>query len=144
MARHNKKVSYMTRLLKLNEINSNLFFVFPIITGYLSRDVIYFSLSASIFIVSFYYHFYKENNNNGLYVKYYRALDIFVATLSYIYMFYFIFMYVPEFKSTLYGLLIATIVAYLFSKRELGKKFNAHTYFHVAIGLVAGVIPLFV
>ena len=130
-------------MLNLNEVNSNWFFILPIITGYLSKDVIYFSLSVSIFIVSFYYHFYKENNSIGLYVKYYRALDIIVATLSYIYMFYFIFMYVPEFKSTLYGLLVGTIVAYLFSKRELGKKFNAHTYFHVAIGIVAGVIPLF-
>ncbi len=133
----------MTRIFKLNEVNSNLFFILPIFTGYLSKDVIYFSLSVSIFIVSFYYHFYKENNSSGLYVKYYRALDILVATLSYIYMFYFIFMYVPEFKSTLYGLLVVTIISYFFSKRGLGKKFNIHTYFHVAIGIVAGVIPLF-
>lgn len=133
----------MTRMSKLNEINSNWFFILPIITGYLSKDVIYFSLSVSIFIVSFYYHFYKENNSNSLYVKHYRALDILVATLSYIYMFYFIFMYVPEFKSTLYGLLVITMISYFFSKRELGEKFNAHTYFHVAIGIVAGIIPLF-
>ena len=97
----------------------------------------------SIFTASFLYHFYRENSNTDLYIKYYRSLDIIVATLAYLYMFYFVFMRATEAKNILYGLLIITIVMYFFSKKELGRKYNTHTYFHIAIGVVAGVIPLF-
>lgn len=133
----------MTQIFRLNEVNSNFIFIFPIITSFLYKDFIYCFLSTSIFLASSGYHFYKEKKYSTAHVNLLRKFDIIIATLSYVYMFYFVYTYLDSGQNLFYFLLSATIVAYFVSKQELGKKYNLHSYFHLAIGTVAGLIPLF-
>lgn len=136
----------MIQVFKLNEVNSNWIFLLPIITSYLKEDFIYCLLSVSIFIASFYYHFHKEKktpNTSKTHLSFLRLLDVSIAGLSYFYMFYFVHRYVDGAQNILYGLLLLTVIFYFVGKQEVGKKYNIHTYFHLAIGVVAGLIPLF-
>ena len=133
----------MTKIFKINEINSNVIFLFPIISGYVKRDYIYSLLALSIFIASFFFHLCIDKNPESHYIKYLRGFDIGVATVCYLYMFYFVYLFVPYYKSLFYSLLVLTVFIFFFGKKELGKRHNIHSYFHIAIGIVAGIIPLF-
>jgi hypothetical protein len=141
--RQNNKVSYMTRLLKLNEINSNWIFLFPVISGLLKNHPLYSFLSLCIFVASFCFHIYKYGYSNGAYIKHLRGLDISVATVCYLYMFYFVKTFLTHNQFYFYILIISTIALFFFGKTKLGLRYNVHSYFHVAIGIVAGIIPLF-
>ena len=129
--------------MKLNEINSNLIFLFPIATSLLKEEFVYFLLSCSIFFASSLFHFYKYRNKKSFHMKLLQHLDRIVATLSYFYMFYFVFIFVTDNQMFFYSLLSLTVVMFFIGKSVFGKKYNIHSYFHIAIGLVAGSIPLF-
>jgi uncharacterized membrane protein YkvI len=58
-------------------------------------------------------------------------------------MFYFVEHFLKSGQFYFYALLISTIVLFFFGKTSLGQKYEAHTYFHITIGILAGAIPLF-
>ncbi len=129
--------------MRLNEINSNLIFLFPIYSSLVKEEWIYFLLSVSIFIASSFFHFCKERNVKRSYIRFSRYSDIAIATSSYAYMYYFVYSYVTQGQFIFCSLLLLTILMFFFGKSSLGKRNNVHSYFHIAIGLVAGFIPLF-
>lgn len=133
----------MTRSIKLNEINSNIIFLFPLISGLLKDYRVYSFLALCIFIASSCFHTYKLKNSKGRYIRHLRVFDISTATLCYLYMFYCVKTFLVHEQSYFYILLMATIFVFFFSKTELGIRQNMHSYFHIAIGMVAGLIPLF-
>lgn len=129
--------------MKLNEVNSNLIFLFPVVSAYLVSDIIYFYLSAAVLFASFYYHLYKNNySSTDLRLKILRGMAMLVAVTAYFYMFYFVYNYVISFKPILYLSLFLTISLYFFGRIKKYKNYNTHSYFHLFIGLVAGVIPI--
>ena len=129
--------------MKLTETNSNLIFLFPIITSLLKEQFIYFILSFSIFFASSLFHFCKSRYKDSVHTNISRYLDRIVATLSYFYMYYFVFTFVTYGKTLFCVLLSLTIVMFFSGRSAFGKRHNIHSYFHIAIGLVAGTIPLF-
>jgi hypothetical protein len=133
----------MTRLLKLNQVNSNWIFLFPVISGFIKDRYIYSFLALCILVVSFCFHIYKHNHIEGVYIKHFKCLDISVATACYLYMFYFVKTFLTHNQFYFYTLLISTLALFFFGKTKLGLKYNIHSYFHIAIGMVAGLIPLF-
>ncbi len=135
---------YMPRLFKLNEINSNWIFIFPVVSGFLKGYMVYSFLSFCIFIASFCFHLYKYAHSNGRHINYIRSLDAFIATACYLYMFYFVKTLFVHNQSYFYILLTATVFLFFFGKTKFGVRYNVHSYFHLAIGMVAGCIPLFV
>jgi len=132
-------LSYNTTM-KLNELNSNLIFIFPIVASLLKGDNIYLFLSISIFIGSSLYHYVKENKRGHLNVV--RYIDIGTATASYLYMFYFVHTSVKSFQIILYVALAVTVLIFFIGKSKFGRERNIHSIFHILIGIVAGVIPL--
>jgi hypothetical protein len=133
----------MNRLLKLNEINSNWTFLFPVISGLLENHPLYSFLALSILVASFCFHVYKHGHNDSVYTKYLRGLDISVAIVCYLYMFYFVKTFLIHYQHPFYLLLVSTIFLFFLSKTKVGQRHNVHSYFHIAIGIVAGLIPLF-
>ncbi len=127
--------------MKLTEINSNIIFLFPIITSLLKREFLYFSLSISICIASYLYHYYKNNHHKNI-VNKLRYSDISIAILSYSYMFYFVSSFTTYKQFSFYILLFITICMYFIGKSSYGRQKNIHSYFHLAVGIVSGVIPL--
>lgn len=134
---------FMSKIFKLNQVSSNLIFLFPIITSYLRRDRIYFLLSIMIIIASTCYHFFKETNRNAFYLKYLLFADTCIAYTSYIYMFYFVHRLNSKNQFLLCTLLTLSIFVYLLGERRFAKKYDIHSYFHLVIGIVSGIIPLF-
>jgi len=132
------------RYFTLSEVNSNIIFLFPIASGLIKGYITYAFLAWCIFIVSLCFHAYKYYVHNGLHLKHLRALDICVATVCYLYMTYFVATLLEHNQIYFYVVLIATIALFFFSKTNVGLRYNIHSYFHIAIGAVAGIIPLFV
>jgi cation transport ATPase len=131
------------RLFSLNEVNSNVIFLFPIASGLIKGYITYAFLAWCIFIVSLCFHAYKYYVHNGLHLKHLRALDISMAITCYLYMAYFVTMFIDHNQLYFYGALIATVILFFFGKTKVGLRYNIHSYFHIAIGAVAGLIPLF-
>ena len=126
--------------MKLNELNSNFIFIFPIVTSLLKGDNVYLFLSISIFIASSLYHYVKEKKR--VYLNFFRYIDIGIATASYLYMFYFIHTSVKSFQIILYVALAVTILIFFIGKSKFGRERNIHSIFQILIGIVAGIIPL--
>lgn len=77
-----KKISFIQR--------SNVFLLLPVIGSVLHAEWIYFSLASAIFIASNLYHYFadrKTNHKNQH--KIWKHIDWSIATLCFIYMFYF-------------------------------------------------------
>lgn len=128
--------------MKVTETNSNIIFLLTIGASIYKNEYIYLVLAVSIFIASYFYHFTKDNIKYKSHILLIRYADIFVAAMSYAYMFYFIYSYVSEYQSLLYFLLFITLLLFVFGKTKQGKRRNVHSYFHIAIGLVSSLIVL--
>lgn len=126
--------------MKLNEFNSNLIFIFPIVTGFITGIWMYVILSVSTFIASSLYHFNK--GNNGRHTDIYRSLDIVIAILSYFYMFYFISAYITADHTPFYAALFVSLVLFFAGKYKNNNP-RIHVYFHICVGTLSGVMPLF-
>ncbi len=133
----------MLKYLKINEVNSNLIFLFPITSGLFVRDYLYFALASFTLFASFIFHIYKNKQPQGLHVTKLRFADRAFALLSYFYMFYFVWRHPSHNQVLFYSLLVVTLVLYFLGKTQFGKKYQIHTHFHIAIVLVGGTIPLF-
>ncbi len=125
----------------MNQVNSNVIFFFPIISSYLYGDKIYCLLSVMIITASTCYHFFATKNYFSI-KKYLLLIDRCIATTCYLYMFYFVNKFGHN-QFLLYTLLVFSILVYLLGERRFAEKYNVHSYFHIIIGIVAGIIPLF-
>ncbi len=134
----------MWQKFKLTQVNSNLIFLFPIITSYLHKDTVYCVLSVLIFIASTCYHLALEKKLSNFKIKCSLCLDTCIAYTSYLYMFYFVNKSNGPNALLLYALLVLSIFVYILGERKFTQKYNIHSYFHLVIGCVAGIIPLFV
>lgn len=103
----------------------------------------YTFFALCIFVTSLYYHARKYKNPSSVSVRYLRVLDIFVAIICYGYMFFFVKNILIQGQLYFYIALVLTIFIFLSSKTLYRNSFALHSYFHIAIGVVAGVIPLF-
>ncbi|OGI65229.1 hypothetical protein A3A95_03740 [Candidatus Nomurabacteria bacterium RIFCSPLOWO2_01_FULL_39_18] len=134
----------MSRTFKINQINSNLIFFFPIITSYLDGDAIYCFLSIIMIIcASTFYHFFREKKHSNFFIKFLRYADVCIASMSYLYMFYFVHSSNGNSKFFLYFLLALSIFTYILGEKRFAEKYNIHSYFHLFIGIIAGIIPIF-
>jgi hypothetical protein len=103
----------------------------------------YTFFALCIFVTSLYYHARKYSNPSSVSLRYLRVLDIFVAIICYGYMFFFVKNILIQGQLYFYIALVLTIFVFLSSKTLYRNSSTLHSYFHIAIGIVAGVIPLF-
>lgn len=127
---------------KLTELNSNVFFLLPFLGGLYARDYIYAAIGLSIIIASTTYHYLRNKNMASPAAHVARYVDMTVASVGYLYVFYFIQTYSPLLQSVCYMLLGSTLLTYMLGKYRNNDP-TVHTYFHVFIGIVSGAIPLF-
>lgn len=127
--------------MKINEVNSNYIFLFPIVMSLVSKEKIYLTLSISIFIASFMYHLLRKRDKKSTLARYAQYADRGVAVIAYLYMFFFIRNYSLLLQSIIYFLLIMTLLTYFYGKQK--DEDEIHTAFHIFIGIVSGLILLF-
>ena len=119
---------------------SNLFLFIPVIISAWKGEWIYFLIALGASIFSPLYHYLKIYRVESNFFKPIKEMDWVFATLSYTYMFYFIFKKVPsEFQIALTVLLSITILFFWYGFKK-GNYMKFHPWFHIFASLVSGLI----
>lgn len=123
-------------------VSSNLSFLFPIIAAFIKKEWIYCAISTAAIIASFSYHNLQIDGNHLPVYVWARTADWVVALCAYGYMYYFIVKKArPKRRIYLTVFLIATLI-FFFYGFLLGDYNALHPWFHIAIGVVSGLIVL--
>ena len=122
---------------------SNVFFLFPIIASLYKKEWIYCVISSTAIVTSFTYHNLRIDGNHLPVYAWARTADWFVALCAYGYMYYFIFRKArPKRRGYLTFLLTATLVFFFYGFLMKNYYETLHPWFHIAIGIVSGIIVL--
>lgn len=121
-------------------VSSNVFFLFPVVASIFKKEWIYCAISTAAIIASFTYHNLRISGSHLPEYAWARTADWLVALCAYGYMYYFTFRKArPKRRMYLTVFLTATLV-FFFYGFLLGDYDTLHPLFHIAIGIVSGII----
>lgn len=115
-------------------------FIIPIVAGIYARELIFTILSILILFASTTYHLFLLHEHK--HTSRTRMLDMGVAFLCYLYLFYFVAYHTEvSLRYLFYFLLLTTIAIFLIGKRIQSD--STHALFHASIAVAAGIIVIF-
>ncbi len=126
--------------LKDYRVFNNVVFIIPIAAGVYAREVIFTILSLLILVASTLHHLFLVREHRHTMRT--RMLDMTIASLCYLYLFYFVTYHTEiSLRYPFYLLLLVTLGVFLLGKRARSE--YVHALFHASIAMVAGLIVIF-
>lgn len=119
---------------------SNIFLALPVLFAGIYQQWLYMFFAGGIFIFSPLYHFYKITNPASPLFTFFKTGDWLFAVSAFVYMYYYIYSYVPDkYKALLFVLLSLVVIFFLYGWL-FGDYTKMHPWFHIIAPIVSSLI----
>lgn len=121
-------------------ILSNLFLALPVFFAGIYKEWLYMFFAGGILVFSTLYHWYKITNPTSPLFIIFKSGDWLFAVSAFIYMYYFIYSYVPEKYKIILFILLSFVVIFFLYGWLFGNYSKMHPWFHVVAPIVSSLI----
>lgn len=125
--------------IKVLMMYSNIFLVLPVIFSYIYGEWIYCFLASGLLTFSPLYHWFKINRTDSIFFNIFKKLDWAFAIIAFIYMYYFVYKYIPSTKILFY-LSLLLILMFFWHGYKNGNYEKTHPWFHVIAPIISSGI----
>jgi len=115
---------------------SNIFLVLPVIFSVIYHQWLYCFLASGLLIFSPLYHLFRIIKHNSLCFNIFKKLDWLFAVMAFIYMYYYVYMFVLNYKLLFY-ILLSFVLVYFWYGYKKGDYNKTHPWFHIIAPIIS-------